>query len=80
MLIRTMNRIGTQWSELVQYESYPLEDAENYHYPVRGEGDFVDRGHYPTYSIPEEVKKYITYFRDAIRDGNIYDIPSLYVE
>ena len=47
---------------------------------MRGDGGFEGRGEYPTYSIPEEVKKYITYFRDAIRDGNIYDIPSLYME
>ncbi|KAG0730135.1 Eukaryotic translation initiation factor 3 subunit L [Chionoecetes opilio] len=64
------------------YESYPLgQDAENYHYTTQGgEGEFREGGHYPTYSIPEEVKKYITYFRDAIRDGNVYDVPSLYID
>jgi hypothetical protein len=33
-----------------------------------------------TYSIPEDVKKYILYFRDVIRDGSAYEIPVLYSE
>ena len=61
-------------------ESYSYE--ADYRYDSRG-GDTTEyeRGpHYPTYAIPEDIKKYITYFRDSIREGNMYDIPSLYIE
>jgi len=62
--------------------------AGDYNYPEGGgydneypeNNDNYGRGEYPTYAIPEDVKKYITYFRDAIRENNVYDIPSLYVD
>ncbi|CAL4155497.1 unnamed protein product [Meganyctiphanes norvegica] len=56
--------------------NYPDENYDNYNQ----ENDDYGRGEYPTYAIPEDVKKYITYFRDAIRENNVYDIPSLYVD
>lgn len=60
-----------------QFDNYSYESE--YRYDSREGGEY-DRGHYTTYAIPDDVKKYISYFRDAIREGHMYDIPSLYVE
>ncbi|RXG61389.1 Eukaryotic translation initiation factor 3 subunit L [Armadillidium vulgare] len=60
-----------------EFDNYSYESE--YRYDSREGGEY-DRGHYTTYAIPDDVKKYISYFRDAIREGHMYDIPSLYVD
>ena len=57
-----------------QYENYPDEFQFDRGLPVADEA----AGSYPTFNIPEEIKKYIVYFRDIIREGTVYEIPPLY--
>jgi len=35
---------------------------------------------YTSYAVPEEVKKYLVYFRDCMRDGNSFAIQGLYTD
>lgn len=80
-IIRPEAATDTSWMPepvaKVEYDIYPYEEPMGY--LDHGENDF-DRTHYPSYTIPDEIKKYLTYFRDAIRDGNVYDISSLYMD
>ncbi|XP_018019147.1 eukaryotic translation initiation factor 3 subunit L [Hyalella azteca] len=57
-----------------EFENYPEDYQYDRGLSVPEEGSSI------TYSIPEDVKKYILYFRDIIRDGSAYEIPVLYSE
>jgi len=58
-----------------EFENYPEEISQ-----VERKISISDdvQGNYTSYNIPENIRKYIVYFRDVIRDGTTFEIPPLY--
>ena len=50
----------------------PLLDAENERY------NSYNAPQYAQYAIPEVVKKFIIYFREMVKSGNLYEIQNVY--
>ena len=63
---------------LFQFENYPEMGQP---YDARGGGELEEPvNSFVMATIPEEVKKYLLFFRDVIRDMLVFEIPLVYSE
>ena len=64
---------------IFQHDNYNYDEG-SYSFREGNSDGYSNQGEFPLFFMNDAVKKYITFFRDAIRQGKMYEINALYLE